>query len=41
MDESYRRSFPVHPPARSAFETSGLAMGARIELECIAPGDAG
>ena len=41
MNESYRRSFPVHPPARSAFGTSGLAMGARIELECMALGDAG
>jgi enamine deaminase RidA (YjgF/YER057c/UK114 family) len=31
----------LHPPARSAFGTSGLAMGARVELECMALGDAG
>jgi enamine deaminase RidA (YjgF/YER057c/UK114 family) len=30
------RQFPTRPPARSAFATSGLALGARIELECLA-----
>ena len=28
--------FRSHRPARSAFGTTGLALGARMELECIA-----
>jgi 2-iminobutanoate/2-iminopropanoate deaminase len=36
MNQVYVTFFPQHLPARSAFATSGLALGARIELECIA-----
>jgi len=36
MNQEYVRFFSTHRPARSAFGTSGLAMGARIELECTA-----
>lgn len=36
MNQEYIRFFPGHRPARSAFGTTGLAMGARIELECTA-----
>lgn len=36
MNEVYVTFFPAHLPARSAFGTSGLALGARIELECMA-----
>ena len=32
----YRQYFPNHFPARSAFGTTGLAFGARVEVECIA-----
>jgi reactive intermediate/imine deaminase len=32
----YREFFAKPFPARSAFAASGLAMGARVELECIA-----
>lgn len=35
MNEVYRTYFP-NPPARSALGTSGLALGARVEIECIA-----
>jgi len=28
-------SFPVNPPARSAVGTSGLALSARTEIECL------
>ena len=31
--------FRSHRPARSAFGTTGLALGARLELECIATGE--
>jgi reactive intermediate/imine deaminase len=41
MNQTYIRAFPAHRPARSAFATAGLAMGARIELECIAQGRGG
>ena len=37
MNEVYLTFFPSHRPARSAFGTSGLALGARLELECMAP----
>lgn len=36
MNQVYRSFFPTHLPARSAFGTSGLALGARVEIECIA-----
>jgi reactive intermediate/imine deaminase len=36
MNEVYVTFFPVHKPARSAFGASGLARGARVELECWA-----
>ena len=36
MNEVYVEFFPVNPPARSALGTSGLALGARTEIECIA-----
>ena len=36
MNEVYLTFFRSHRPARSAFGTSGLALGARLELECIA-----
>ena len=36
MNEVYVEYFPVDPPARSALGSSGLALGARTEIECIA-----
>ena len=36
MNEVYRTFFTGHMPARSAFGTSGLALNARVEIECIA-----
>ncbi len=36
MNEVYVTYFPSHKPARSAFGTSGLALGARLEIECWA-----
>jgi 2-iminobutanoate/2-iminopropanoate deaminase len=36
MNEVYATFFPEHFPARSAFGTTGLARGARVEIECIA-----
>jgi 2-iminobutanoate/2-iminopropanoate deaminase len=36
MNEVYLTFFRTHRPARSAFGTSGLALGARLELECMA-----
>jgi 2-iminobutanoate/2-iminopropanoate deaminase len=36
MNEVYRTYFPTNRPARSALGTSGLALGARVEIECIA-----
>jgi 2-iminobutanoate/2-iminopropanoate deaminase len=37
MNGVYREFFPADRlPARSAFGTSGLALGARVEIECIA-----
>ncbi len=32
----YRTFFPPPYPARSAFGATGLALGARVEVECIA-----
>jgi reactive intermediate/imine deaminase len=36
MNEVYGAFFPRVPPARSTIAASGLALGARIEVECIA-----
>ena len=36
MNAIYAEHFPVNRPARSAFGTTGLALGARLELECVA-----
>ncbi|MCG8360294.1 MAG: Rid family hydrolase [Kiloniellales bacterium] len=34
--EVYRGFFTERLPARSAFATTGLALGARVEIECLA-----
>jgi reactive intermediate/imine deaminase len=36
MNEVYVTYFPNNKPARSALGVSGLALNARVELECIA-----
>lgn len=36
MNEVYVEYFPNNLPARSALGSSGLALGARTEIECIA-----
>jgi reactive intermediate/imine deaminase len=36
MNAEYVKFFPNHLPARSAFGCNGLAMNARVEIECIA-----
>ena len=36
MNRIYREYFPADPPARSAVAVSGLALDARVEIECIA-----
>lgn len=36
MNEVYARFFPKDPPARSTVGVDGLALGARVEIECIA-----
>lgn len=36
MNEVYVTFFPENPPARSALGASGLALGSRVEIECIA-----
>jgi 2-iminobutanoate/2-iminopropanoate deaminase len=36
FNEVYAKFFTAPYPARSAFGTSGLALGARVELECVA-----
>ena len=36
MNEVYITFFPKDPPARSALGASGLAYGARVEIECLA-----
>jgi 2-iminobutanoate/2-iminopropanoate deaminase len=36
FNEVYRAYFSATLPARSALAASGLALGARVELECIA-----
>ena len=39
FNEVYKTYFSGHFPARSAFGASGLALGARVEVECIAAVD--
>ncbi len=36
LNEVYREYFPVLKPARSAFGADGLALGAKVEIECWA-----
>jgi len=36
MNAVYRTFFPQDPPARSTVAGSGLALGARVEIECMA-----
>jgi 2-iminobutanoate/2-iminopropanoate deaminase len=36
FNEAYRDYFRTNLPARSALAASGLALGARVEVECIA-----
>jgi reactive intermediate/imine deaminase len=36
MNEVYVTYFPTNKPARSALGASGLALGARVEIECLA-----
>jgi 2-iminobutanoate/2-iminopropanoate deaminase len=36
MNAVYATFFPKDPPARSTVAGSGLALGARVEIECIA-----
>ncbi|MBT8072603.1 MAG: RidA family protein [Xanthomonadales bacterium] len=36
MNEVYITYFPTNPPARSALGSSGLALDARVEIECMA-----
>ncbi len=36
MNTVYVAFFPNHKPARSSFGASGLALGARVEVECMA-----
>lgn len=36
MNAVYREYFPSDPPARSAMAVSALALGALVEIECIA-----
>lgn len=35
FNQIYKDYFPKHFPARSAFATNGLALNARVEVECI------
>jgi reactive intermediate/imine deaminase len=39
MNEVYGEYFPDHKPARSALGADGLALGARVEIECWATVD--
>jgi reactive intermediate/imine deaminase len=36
MNEAYAAFFPDDPPARSTVGANGLALGASVEIECIA-----
>src|SRR5688500_14307839 len=40
MNAVYVKQFQKHLPARSAFGVSALALGGRVEIECIATVDA-
>jgi reactive intermediate/imine deaminase len=39
FNDVYKTFFSEHFPARSAFGASGLALKARVEIECIAAAD--
>ena len=39
MNTVYTAFFPRNKPARSSFGATGLALGARVEIECIATVD--
>ncbi len=36
MNEIYKQYFPTNKPTRSALGANGLALNARVEIECIA-----
>lgn len=36
MNRAYATYFPKDPPARSTVAGSGLALGAKVEIECLA-----
>jgi len=36
MNRVYTTYFPKDPPARSTVAGSGLALGAKVEIECLA-----
>jgi len=36
FNDIYRRYFTLHFPARMAFATAGLSLGARVEVQCNA-----
>ena len=36
MNEAYAKFFPVDPPARITVGGAQLALGARVEIECVA-----
>jgi 2-iminobutanoate/2-iminopropanoate deaminase len=36
FNNEYIKFFPNNKPARSTFGTSGLALGAKVEIECMA-----
>jgi enamine deaminase RidA (YjgF/YER057c/UK114 family) len=36
MNRVYIEHFSMNLPARSAFGVSGLALGGRVEIECVA-----
>lgn len=36
MNKVYAGYYPKHFPARSAFGATGLALGARVEIDCLA-----
>ncbi len=39
MNNVYTTFFPEHKPARSAFGATALALGAKLEIECLATVD--
>jgi reactive intermediate/imine deaminase len=41
MNAVYTTFFPTHKPARSALGANGLALGARVEIECLAAAGGG